>query len=39
MHLAETTDQSPKQARELLKRYGLDWAKIRKEAENYKAEN
>ena len=38
-HLAETTDLSPKQARELLKRYGPDWEKIRKEAENYKAES
>ena len=39
MHLAETTDLSPNQARELLKRYGADWEKIRKEAENYKAES
>ena len=38
-HLAETTDLSPKQARELLKRYGPDWEKIRNEAENYKAES
>ena len=38
-HFAETTDLSPKQARELLKRYGSDWEKIRNEAENYKAES
>ena len=37
-HLAETTDLSPEQARELLRRYGNDWEKIRKEAENFKAE-
>lgn len=37
-HLAETTDLSPRQARELLKRHGNDWEKIRKEAETFKAE-
>jgi hypothetical protein len=37
-HLAETTDLSPKQARELLKRHGNDWEKIRREAETFKAE-
>ena len=30
MHLTETTDLSPKQARELLKRYGPDWEKRKK---------
>jgi hypothetical protein len=37
-HLAETTDLSPNQARELLRRHGNDWEKIRKEAETFKAE-
>ena len=37
--LAETTDLSPKQARELLEKYGNDWDRIRKEAETYKAES
>ena len=37
-HLAERTDLSPAQARELLRRYGNDCGKIRKEAENFKAE-
>lgn len=37
-HLAETTDLSPEQARTLLKRHGNDWAKIKEEAENFKAE-
>ena len=37
-HLAETTDLSPNQARELLRRHGNDFAKIREEAENFKAE-
>jgi hypothetical protein len=37
-YLAETTDVSPKQARELLAKYGNDWERIRKEAENLKAE-
>jgi hypothetical protein len=32
-HLVETTGLSPKQARELLLRYGNDWERIRKEAE------
>jgi hypothetical protein len=38
-HLAETTDLSPKQARDLLEKYGNDFERIRKEAENYKAES
>ena len=37
-HLAETTEVSPNQARELLRRHGNDWEKIRQEAETYKAE-
>ncbi len=39
MHLAETTDLSPNQARELLEKYGNDWDRIRKEAANFKAES
>jgi hypothetical protein len=39
MHLAETTDLSPNQARELLEKYGNDWERIRKEAANFKAES
>lgn len=38
-HLAETTDLSPNQAKALLQRHGNDWAKIRDEAEDYKAES
>ncbi|MDQ6437815.1 hypothetical protein RB623_27495 [Mesorhizobium sp. LHD-90] len=38
-HLAETTDLSPSQARELLRRHGNDWEKIRQEAETFKAES
>lgn len=38
-HLAETTDLSPKQAGELLDKYGDDWERIRKEAETYRAES
>ena len=38
-HLVETTDLSPKQARELLAKYGSDWDRIRKEAVTFKAEN
>ena len=37
-HLAETTDLSPNQARELLRRHGSDWEKLRQEAETFKAE-
>jgi hypothetical protein len=37
-HLTETTDLSPNQARALLRRHGNDFAKIREEAENFKAE-
>ncbi|GLS31166.1 hypothetical protein SAMN04488498_1576 [Mesorhizobium albiziae] len=38
-HLAETTDLSPNQARELLRRHGPDWRKIEEVAKNYKAES
>jgi hypothetical protein len=37
-HLTETTDLSPNQAKALLRRHGNDWAKIKEEAENFKAE-
>ena len=36
-HLAETTDLSPNQARELLRRHGDDWRKIDEAAEIFKA--
>lgn len=36
--LAETTDVSPKQARELLEKFGGDFELARKEARNFKAE-
>jgi hypothetical protein len=37
-HLTATTDLSPKQARDLLRKHGNDWRKIEEEAKNYKAE-
>jgi hypothetical protein len=37
-HLTETTDLSPNQARDLLRKHGNDWRKIEEEAKNYKAE-
>ena len=37
-HLAETTDLSPKQARDLLRKYGNDWRKLEEEAKTFKAE-
>lgn len=37
-HLAETTDLSPKQARDLLRKHGNDWRKIEEVAKTYKAE-
>lgn len=37
--LAETTDVSPNQARELLDRYGGDFELARKEAKQFKAES
>ena len=36
-HLAETTDLSPDQARELLRRHGDDWRKIDEAAKVFKA--
>jgi len=38
-HLAETTDLSPDQARELLRRHGNDWRKLEEEAKTFKAES
>ena len=38
-HLTEVTDLSPNQARGLLRKHGNDWAKIKDEAEDYKAES
>jgi len=38
-HLAETTDLSPNQARELLRRHGNDWAKLKEAAKIFKAES
>ena len=38
-HLAETTDLSPKQARELLRKHGNDWRKLEEEAKSFKAES
>jgi hypothetical protein len=38
LHLAETTDLSPQQAKELLYKHGGDMKKAQKEAENFKAE-
>jgi hypothetical protein len=37
--LAETTDVSPNQARELLDRYGGDFELAKREARNFKAES
>ena len=38
-HLAETTDLSPLQARELLRRHGNDWRKLDEAAKTFKADN
>ena len=38
-HLAETTDLSPNQARELIRKHGDDPDKLREQAKNYKAES
>lgn len=38
LHLAETTDVSPRQAKELLEKHGGDRKKAAKEAKNFKAE-
>jgi hypothetical protein len=37
-HIAETTDLSPNQARELLRKYGNDWRRVEGEAKSFKAE-
>ena len=39
MHLAETTDVSPKQAKELLGEHGGDKKKAAEQARNFKAES
>ena len=36
-HLAETSDLTPNQARELLRRHGDDWRKIDEAAKTFKA--
>ncbi|WP_274627087.1 hypothetical protein [Arvimicrobium flavum] len=38
LHLAETTDLSPRQARELIRKYGHDREKLMEAARNFKAE-
>lgn len=38
MKLAETTDVSPKQAKDLIRKHGKDSPKVREEARNFKAE-
>ncbi|ADV12869.1 hypothetical protein AB0V79_11420 [Mesorhizobium ciceri] len=38
LRLAETTDVSPKQAKELMQKHGKDNPKVEKEARNFKAE-
>jgi hypothetical protein len=38
MRLAETTDISPKQARDLMKKHGKDSPKVDQAAKNFKAE-
>ena len=38
MHLAETTDVSPKQAKDLLREHGGDKKKAAEKAKNFKAE-
>ena len=39
MRLAETTDVSPLQARELMRKHGKDSPKVAAEAKNFKAES
>ena len=39
MNLAETTEVSPQQARDLLKRFGGDYELAKKEAKNFRAES
>jgi hypothetical protein len=38
LRLAETTDVSPQQAKELMRKHGKDSAEVEKEARNFKAE-
>ena len=38
-HVVEMTGVSPKQARQLLAKYGNDWERIKREAETFKAES
>lgn len=38
LRLAETTDVSPNQAKELMRKHGKDSAKVEKDAKNFKAE-
>lgn len=38
LHLAETTDVSEKQAKELIRKHGKDSPEVEKEARNFKAE-
>lgn len=38
LRLAEKTDLSPKQAKDLMDKHGKDSAKVEKEARNFKAE-
>lgn len=38
LRLAETTDVSPKQAKDLMQKHGKDSPKVDKEARNFKAE-
>ncbi|MER9052972.1 MULTISPECIES: hypothetical protein [unclassified Mesorhizobium] len=38
LRLAETTDVSPKQAKDLMRKHGKDSQKVEKEAKNFKAE-
>ncbi|MER8751025.1 hypothetical protein NKH57_17385 [Mesorhizobium sp. M1050] len=38
LRLAETTDISPKQAKDLMQKHGKDSSKVEKEAKNFKAE-
>ncbi|BCH12844.1 hypothetical protein MesoLj131c_71020 (plasmid) [Mesorhizobium sp. 131-3-5] len=35
-HLTEVTDVSPKQARDLLRKHGADWPRLKDEAEDLK---
>ena len=37
-HLAETTDVSPQQAKDLMREHGKDSPKVEKDAKNFKAE-